>query len=120
MEEFSLFPHLCQHVLTTELESQGHFDFHFPDGTLNVPFKWFLAYRDSSCENSLFTSASTFIWVILVLVSYFLCPLYILDFSPLLVVGSVTLSSQFVGCTFVQFTLSFALLNNLKLMGLQF
>ena len=73
-------------------------------------FRSFSAFRYSSGKNSLFNFVSQFlIGIFGSLESNFLISLYILDISPLLDVRLLKMFSQFVGCHFVQLTLSFAL-----------
>ena len=68
-------------------------------------FKCFSVIRDSSVENSLFSSVLQF----LVGLKNFLSILYILDISPLSDVGLVKLFSHSGGCSFVLLMVYFAL-----------
>jgi len=73
-------------------------------------FRSFSAIPHSSPENSLFSSEPHFsIGLFVSLRSNFLSYLYILDISPLSVVGLVKIFSQSVVCRFVLTTVSFAL-----------
>ena len=73
-------------------------------------FRCFSAIRDSSGENSLFSSDPHFLKELFdFLESTFLSSLYILDISPLSDLGQVKILSQSVGDLFVLLTVSFAL-----------
>ena len=88
-----------------EMETQGHFDLHFPD-EMSKDVECFLkclsAIRDSLVKNSLFISGSRFlIGLFGSLESNFLNSFYILHISFQLDVGLVEILSQSVGCHFV-------------------
>jgi len=72
-------------------------------------FRCFSGLQHSSPVNSLFSSKPHFYTVFVSLHSNFLSSLYILDISPLSVVGLVKIFSQSVGCRVVLTTVSFAL-----------
>jgi hypothetical protein len=72
-------------------------------------FKCFLVIRDSSVQNSVLLGSSFLIGLFEFLVSDFLSSLYNLDISPLSDVGLMKIFSQYVGCHFVLFMISFAL-----------
>ena len=91
------------------MESQSHFDLHFPDGIGHV-FNFFLDIKDFSFGISLFSSVPHFsIGLFHFLVSNFLSSLYILDISLLSCVGLEKIFSHPVVCHFVLLTVSLAL-----------
>ena len=76
----------------------------------NDDLKCLLAIRSSSVENSLFRSEPDFLIGLMgVLVSSFLCSLYILEIRPLSDEGLVKIFSRSVGCLFVLLIVCFAL-----------
>jgi len=73
-------------------------------------FRCFSAIQHSSAVKSLFSSEPHFLIGLFVsLWSNFLSSLYILDISPLSVLGLVKIFSQSVSCHFVLTTVSFSL-----------